>query len=275
MTARRLTLIAGSGALAPLMADAARRNGDVLQVIDLGGRGDIAGDRVEVIPLSQASRLITAVKDFATTHIVMAGGVHLSDADRTGLASAFGVAGRLARNVVGDVGIAGMILLYAKANRLKLVGAHEIAPELLAPEGHVAGPVLDPALADATRTALAAARALGAIDLGQAVVVSGNRPIVAEDAGGTDALLARAAALRAAGLAGNSGAPLILAKARKPKQPSFVDLPAIGAQTVSGAADAGISVIVLEARGTLLIDRPAIEREAAARKVTIVGLRHG
>jgi len=106
-------------------------------------------------------------------------------------------------------------------------------------------------------------------------VVSGNRPIVAEDAGGTDALLARAAALRAAGLAGNSGAPLILAKARKPKQPSFVDLPAIGAQTVSGAAEAGISVIVLEARGTLLIDRPAIEREAAARKVTIVGLRHG
>ena len=87
--------------------------------------------------------------------------------------------------------------------------------------------------------------------------------------------MARVSELRAAGLAGNSAAPLILAKARKPKQPSFVDLPAIGAQTVINAAAAGISVIAVEARGTLLLDRPAIEREATARKVTVVGARHG
>src|ERR1700712_58703 len=73
MTARRLTLIAGSGALAPLMAAAARRSGDMLQVIDLGGRGDIAGDRIETIPLSEAPRLIAAVRSFDTTHLVLAG----------------------------------------------------------------------------------------------------------------------------------------------------------------------------------------------------------
>ena len=194
---------------------------------------------------------------------MLAGGVHLSDADRAGLASAFGVAGRLARDVVGDIGIAGMILLYAKANRIKLIGAHEIAPELLAPEGHIAGPALDPALASSARAALTAARAIGAIDLGQAVVLSGDRPIVAEDAGGTDALLARAAALRAAGLAGNSGAPLILAKARKPKQPSFVDLPAIGAQTVAGAAEAGHLDHRARSQGHAA-DRPARDRARSA-----------
>ena len=70
---RRLTLIAGSGALAPLMADAARRNGDALQVIDLVGRNDIEGDRVEHVALANASRLIAAVREFPTTHLILAG----------------------------------------------------------------------------------------------------------------------------------------------------------------------------------------------------------
>lgn len=271
---RRLTLIAGSGTLPPLMAAAARRNGDALQVIDLLGRGDLPGDRVERIALAQASELIAAVKAFRTSHMVLAGGVHISDADREGLVQAFGFAGRMAR-VAGDIGIAGMILLFCRMNRIKLIGAHEIAPELLAPVGHIAGPPLDPALTASARLALEAARTIGTIDLGQSVVVSGNRPIAAEDTGGTDALLKRVNELRAAGLTGNSGAPLILAKSRKPKQPSFADLPAIGVQTVANAAAAGISVIVVEARGTLLLERADLEREATARGVTIVGLRHG
>jgi len=271
---RRLTLIAGSGALAPLMADAARRNGDTLQVIDLVGRNDIEGDRVEHVSLANASRLIAAVREFPTTHLILAGAVHISDAEREGIVRAFGPAGQVAR-IAGDVGLAGMIQLAAKMNRVKLIGADELAPDLLAEEGHIAGPPLDPALADSARTAFAAARAIGAIDLGQTVLVSGNRPVAAEDAGGTDALLKRAIELKAAGLIGNSGMPLILAKARKPRQPRFVDLPTIGVQTVTNAAAAGISVIVVEARATLLLDRPAIGREAATHKVTIVGLRHG
>lgn len=271
---RRVTLIAGSGMLPPLMAAAAQRKGDTLQVIDLLGRGDIPGERVEHLTLAQAPELISAVKSFRTTHMVLAGGVHISDADREGLVNAFGFAGRMAR-VAGDIGIAGMILLFCRMNRIKLIGAHELAPDLLAPEGLIAGPPLDPALGGSARIALDAARAIGAIDLGQSVVVSGSRPIAAEDTGGTDALLKRVTELRIAGLTGNSGMPLILAKARKPRQPSFVDLPAIGAQTVVNAAAAGISVIVIEARGTLLLDRAEIAREAAARAVTVVGLRNG
>jgi DUF1009 family protein len=256
------------------MADAARRNGDALQVIDLVGRNDLEADRVEHIPLAQASRLMTAVREFPTTHLVLAGAVHISDAERESIVKAFGLAGQVAR-IAGDIGLAGMIQLAAKMNRVKLIGAHELAPDLLAPEGHIAGPPLDPSRAAFAKTALAAARAIGIIDLGQTVVVSGNRPVAAEDAGGTDALLKRAAELAAAGLIGNSGMPLILAKARKPKQPKFVDLPTIGVQTVVNAAAAGISMIVVEAHNTLLMDRPGIVREAAARKVTIVGLRHG
>lgn len=271
---RRLTLIAGSGALAPLMANAARQAGEALQIIDIVGRADLSGERVEHIPLARAADLIAAVKAFRTSHLVMAGGVHISDAEREGIAKAFGLAGKVAR-VAGDVGIAGMILMFCRVNRIKLVGAHEVAPDLLAPEGHIAGPGLDPAAELSARLAIGAARAVGRIDLGQSVVVSGSRTIAAEDTGGTDALLQRAAALRAAGLAGNSGLPLVLGKAKKPKQPSFVDLPAIGPQTVVNAATAGVGVIALEAGNTLLIDRPQIEAQAETLGISVVGLRHG
>jgi DUF1009 family protein len=269
---RRVTLIAGSGLLAPLVAGAVRQGGDALQVIDIVGRGDLAD--ASHLTLAQAPELIAAVKAHKTTHLVMAGGVHISDAEREGIAKAFGLAGKVAR-VAGDIGLAGMILMFCRVNRIRLVGVHEIVPELLAPEGQIAGPPLDPALAASAHRALAVARAIGAVDLGQSVIVSGNRPIAAEDTGGTDALLLRAAELRARGLAGNSGLPLILGKAKKPKQPSFVDLPAIGATTLVNAAAAGVSVIVLEARNTLLLDRAAIAQEAASRGITVVGLKPG
>jgi DUF1009 family protein len=272
--ARRLTLVAGAGDLVPHLARAARANGDTLQVLDLLGRDDIVGDEIARVPLSDAARLIAVIKAFRPTHILLAGGVHISDPDREGLAKAFGLAGKIAGGL-GDVGLAGMILLYCKMQGIKLVGAHEVAPELLAPEGHIAGPRVEASVLAAAEMALKAARAIGAIDLGQSIVFSRDRPIAAEDAGGTDALLARVAALRDRGLTGNRGAPLILAKARKPKQPKFVDLPAIGPQTVANAEAAGISVIAVEARATLLLDRAALEAEAVARKVSIIGLRHG
>jgi DUF1009 family protein len=272
--ARRLTLVAGAGDLVPHLANAARSNGDALQVLDLLGRGDVAADEVVRVPLSEAVKLIAAIKAFRPTHILLAGGVHISDTDREGLARAFGLAGKIAGGL-GDVGLAGMILLYCKMQRIKLVGAHEVAPELLAPDGHIAGPRIDASIEAAAGMALKAAKAVGAIDLGQSVVFSRNRPIAAEDAGGTDALLTRVGALRAAGLTGNHGAALILAKARKPKQPAFVDLPAIGPQTVVNAATAGVSVIVVERGATLLLDRSALEAEAVARQVSVIGLRHG
>lgn len=269
---RRVTLIAGSGLLAPLVAAAVRQRGDTLEVIDIVGRGDLDG--ATHLTLTQASELIAAVKAHKTTHLVMAGGVHISDAEREGIVQAFGFAGKVAR-VAGDVGLAGMILVFCRVNRIKLVGVQDVAPGLLAPEGHIAGPPLDAAFTASAQRALAVARAIGAVDLGQSVIVSGNRPIAAEDTGGTDALLLRAAELRARGLAGNSGMPLILGKAKKPKQPSFVDLPAIGPNTLVNAAAAGVSVIALEARNTLLLDRAAIEQEAATRGITVVGLKHG
>lgn len=271
---RRVTLVAGGGNLVPHVASAIRDRGDVLQVVDLVGRPGIVADQVLRESLSDATALLAGIKAFGPSHMVLAGGVHITDTDRRGLADAFGLAGKLASGL-GDVGLAGMILLYSKTQGWKLVGAHEVAPELLAPAGHIAGPPLPAALAPVAASAIRTAKAIGAIDLGQSAVVSASRPIAVEDAGGTDGLLRRVAELRAEGLVGERHGPLVLAKARKPKQPAFVDLPAIGVDTITRAAEAGISVVALEAGASLLLERALIESEAAARGITVVGLRHG
>jgi DUF1009 family protein len=272
--ARRVTLVAGGGTLVPHVASAIRKRGDALQIVDLVGRPEIAAEQVLRATLSDAALLIEGIRAFGPSHLVLAGGVHITDTDRRGLAEAFGLAGRVAGGL-GDIGLAGMILLYSKTQGWKLVGAHEVAPELLAPSGHIAGPPLGSGLATVAARAMKGAKAVGAIDLGQSIVISASRPIAAEDAGGTDGLLRRVAELRAAGLVGERHGPLVLAKARKPRQPSFVDLPAIGAETVSRAAEAGVSAIAVEAGASLLLDRADIEREATARRISVVGLRHG
>jgi len=273
--ARRVTLVAGGGDLVPHVAGAIRQRGDLLQVVDLAGRAEpVAADQFVRQSLADASSLLDAIKAFGPSHMVLAGGVHLTDTDRKGLAEAFGIAGKLAGGL-GDIGLAGMILLYGKAQGWTLVGAHEVAPDLLAPAGHIAGPAIASEVAAVAGRAIKAAKAIGAIDLGQSVVVSAVRPIAAEDAGGTDGLLERVAALRALGLVGERHGPLVLAKARKPKQPNFVDLPAIGPDTVSRAAEAGIRIIAVEAGASLLLDRQAIAQAAVERGVSVIGLRHG
>ena len=271
---RRLTLIAGEGGLVPIMVDAARRAGDALQILDLAGRTDLPPEHTQRARLSDAGAVLDAIRAFRTSHVLMAGGIHISDADRKGIARALGPVGALAGGL-GDIGLAGAMLLFARLQRLRLIGAHELAPELVAPSGQIAGPVIDGRAQALCRAALGAARSIGAIDLGQSIVMAGTRAVAAEDASGTDALLERVARMRDDGLIGNGGDRLILAKARKPRQPSFVDLPAIGPDTVSRAARAGIGIIAVEAGASLLIDRPALAATAQEFGISIVGARHG
>jgi UDP-2,3-diacylglucosamine hydrolase len=268
---RKLTLIAGSGSLANRVAEAVQRRGDQLQIVDVVGRDDLRGDVVIRIPLSQAAAIERAVGAFGTTDLVLAGGVPLTDQDRIAIAGALGLAGKLARSM-GDRALAIALLAHFALKRVRVVGADRIVADLLAPEGHIAGPAVTDAVLRDARKAIDAAREIGRLDLGQAIVMSGGRPVAAEDAGGTDELLSRVVALRQRGIVG-TGFPLILAKARKPGQPRFADLPTIGPQTIERAAAAQISTVVVEAGESLLLEREALRRVADQHAVSVVGVR--
>jgi len=266
---RRLAVVAGAGALAPQVIGAALAAGDVVRAFLLSPLTVPAGTEQEVASIEQPAALFDAIRSFGASHLALAGAVTLTDADRRRLIAALGDEGQ----PIGDAELSQLSERLQVLTGAMLIGAHQIAPDLLAPAGHVGGPVATAQRLASARQALRAARQVGAIDLGQAAVVAGARVVAAEDVAGTDDLLARVARYRAAGLIGDTaGDALVLAKACKPQQPLFVDLPAIGPETIAGAANAGISLVAVEAGRTLLLERPRLVAAAEQHGIAVVGL---
>jgi hypothetical protein len=109
-------------------------------------------------------------------------------------------------------------------------------------------------------------RALGALDIGQAAVVQQGLVLGVEAIEGTDALIARCAALRREGPGG------VLVKAPKPGQERRADLPAIGRRTVEAAAAAGLRGIAVEAGASFVLDRVATAAAADRAGLFVVGV---
>ena len=106
---------------------------------------------------------------------------------------------------------AATIILLSSIARLfeqdgfRLLGAHEVAPEILMPEGALGR--VQPSERDRADIALGLdyLRATGPFDVGQAVVVAGKHVLAVEAAEGTDQMLARVAEMRANGRVRSAG----------------------------------------------------------------------
>lgn len=266
---RRLSVLAGSGALVSHVVGAALAAGDAVQVVGFVPQPERSGVSLVAGDLTKPAAAIAAIAAFGSTHVVLAGGLTISDRQREGLA---GFAGSSPGSAQGDAALSSVTAAIEKFTGAKVIGVHEVASDLLAFAGSIAGRAPTDAELVAARHGLLAAREIGRLDLGQAVVVAGRRVIAAEDVGGTDELLQRVAAHRTAGRIGDGTGPLVLAKAAKPQQPLYVDLPAIGPDTIANAATAGIGVIAAEAGKSLVLDRPALLAAADRYGVAVIGL---
>jgi hypothetical protein len=173
---------------------------------------------------------------------------------------------RFGRRDSGDDRLLRFLVAELESEGFRVIGADELAAGLLAPNGVFAGPpVPDDAWPD-VRRGIHVLRALGPVDVGQAVVVQDGVVLGVEAVEGTDALLARCGALRRPRPGG------VLVKGRKPGQERRVDLPTVGAVTVTGAAAAGLRGIAVEAGHTLVAELAATEREAHLAGVFVVGI---
>jgi DUF1009 family protein len=153
-----------------------------------------------------------------------------------------------------------------------IVGAHEVAPEILMPQGPVGA--IAPAERDRADIAqgLALLRAIGPYDVGQAAIVANNHVLAVEAAEGTDAMLDRVAELRARGRIATGSGIGVLVKAPKPGQDRRIDLPAIGPKTVEAAARAGLAGIAVVAGSTIIAEPAEVARVADAAGLFVCGI---
>ena len=277
----RVGIVAGSGRLPVNVADGLKAEGHTPFVVIAGGeRTDLAELTAydhAVMDLEQLPEAIALFKRQGVTHIVLAGGIgrrpRLSRMRPSWalLTMLSRLAPALAR---GDNALLATLVHLLEDRGFKVVGAHEVVPDLLAEEGIAT--TAAPTAADRRDLdiAFAAAKAIGALDIGQAAIAIGGRVVAVEDIEGTDGLLARMKDLRKhPRLAGRQRG--VVVKCAKPGQELRADLPSIGPQTVAAASEAGLAGIGIEAGRSLVLDHAEVVSAADRLGLFVVGISGG
>lgn len=262
----RLAIIAGSGQLPVHLAQAAP---DALRVGFDGIDTEVALHHR--FRFEHLGGMFDRLKAEGVSRLVMGGGMSRPALDPTlfdaGMAE---IAPRLLRAMAGgDDGLLREIIAIFEGQGLRVVGAHEILPDLTARSGLLAGPdPSDAQLAD-LRRADAILGALSPVDVGQAVVVEGGLCFGVETIQGTDALLGFVAQTPAH-LRRGAG---VLVKRPKVGQDLRVDMPSVGVTTLDHLQRAGLAGLVISPGTVLLIDSETLLTEADKRGLFILARR--
>ncbi len=271
-----VAVICGGGALAPAVVRAAQDSGREVFVIAIKGEADSALDAFHPLSLGwgQIGKMFSSMKAAGCRDVVLIGSVQNRPDFKTILGD-LGTMRRLPRIISalvgGDDSLLVKVIALIEEEGFHVIGAHEVAADILVESGLIAGPQL---LGDDKRDILLgfeAVRLLGQLDVGQAAVVQNGRVIALEAAEGTDAVLARCAELKAIGRVKWKGRSGVLVKRAKPGQDLRVDLPTIGAQTIAAAAEIGLAGVALEAGRVLIADREETVKQANEKNIFIWG----
>ena len=189
----------------------------------------------------------------------------------------------------GDDGAIGVIISLFEREGINIVGAVDLAPDLLVPVGPLFGAAPSPQQARDIERASQIVAAMGAADVGQACVVAFGQALAIEALPGTAWMLnsltvpkpdADSSPSEVIGefigaatdwLTGeqDTSAPArmrdpalppggILYKAAKPGQEMRVDMPSIGPDTIAQAVTAGLDGIAIKHGEVLVLDRAAV-----------------
>ena len=270
--AKRLSIFAGQGQLVQSAISSAVQSGYSIQLLSLTDRADLDEFNPVSANISNPISILLKLRSFKPTHICMVGGLSISDKQREGLLGFLRGKSRRQRTT-GDTGLSRLIGALEFSTGAKVIGVHEIVPDLCAREGLLAGPEISAQNLQDCAFALKIAQEIGRLDIGQAVISSGQRIVGVEDIGGTDALMGRVKEFVAQGKIGNGRGTLILAKAKKPNQPATTDLPAIGPDTILQAKASSVSIVCIEAENSLLIDKEKLFELANKLDISVLGLR--
>jgi DUF1009 family protein len=267
---RPIAIIAGGGSVPLHVANAARSAGRDVLVVGIEGEADprIADFPHDWFHFGQIGRLQKILADHGTRDIVFVGSVHARP-DFSRLKLDFWTLRKLPEilSIVSkgdDSVLTGVIKLF-EAQGYSIIGAHEVAADLVSEPGVVAGRKPDSQGLKDVSLAIAAARRIGDLDAGQAAVSVNSRIVALEAAEGTDEMLTRVADLRHNGRVRWNGRAGVLAKCAKPHQDLRVDMPTIGPETVTRVDAAGLAGIAIESRQVMIVDRVEAPSEFCRR----------
>ena len=270
-----LAILCGAGAFPLEVAGEARLACREPFLVGVVGTTDSA---IEAYPhvwirMGEVGKLFAALRTRAVAEIVIVGALARPEfadlrLDWGAVKRAAGLAQLFRR---GDNGLLVGLAAIIEREGIRVVGAHDVAPRLLAPLGPFGARAASPE--DEADIALGARLidALSSFDAGQGAVVAAGRVLAIEAAEGTDAMLARVAEMRANGRLRFAGPAGVLVKAPKRGQDLRLDMPAIGRKTIEGAVKAQLRGAAIAAGRVLVVERERLAREADAAGLFVAG----
>lgn len=267
-----LGIIAGGGELPRVIMQACRDEGRPYYLLALNEMADTqtadeAGDSHSWIRFGAIGKALDLLRANQVQEIVLAGKVTRPkistlrpDLKGTKLLARIG-----AQLISGDNALLSGIVEFLEEEGFRITGAEEVVKDLVAPEGMIGSIYPDKRAQADIELGAQMARSIGALDLGQAVIVHHGNVLGVEAIEGTDALIERCAALKIDERGG------VLVKVKKPQQERRVDLPTIGIETVERVAACGFSGIAIEAGASLILNRREVARRADALGIFVIG----
>lgn len=261
-----LAIVCGGGKFPAAVIESVRKQGRKVFLILLKGFADPAlQEHPHIwIKLGSAGALISGARSAGCKEIVVIGSVVRPRLSQLHIDfKTLLLLPKLARMYAGgDDRLLSGVGRILRDEGFVLRGAHEVAPDILAPEGAIGNH--NPTSADMAdiEFGFAMLQALSPFDVGQAAVIAGRRVIAIEAAEGTTEMLLRIKAMRENGRLPGTARSGVLVKMPKAGQERRIDMPAIGLHTVEEARAAGLTGIAIEAGNVLIAD--AVSMPAAA-----------
>ena len=269
-----LGILAGSGPLPRQLAAACRDSGRAVCLVAFEGQTDresTAGVPHLWTRLGAAGEILDFLRNQGADELVLAGPMRrpsLSEIRPDWRAARF--LARIGARAFSDDGLLGSIVRALEEEEgFRIVGVDEILGLSEFPAGPLGRHRPDAQAEADIRRGIEVCRAIGRLDIGQAVVVQQGSVLGVEAIEGTDALIERCGPLRLAGPGG------VLVKLKKPQQERRVDLPTVGPETVERAQAAGLRGIAIEARATLLVERGETVARADEKGLFLVAVEAG
>ena len=264
----KIGIIAGGGQFPKLFVDAAKRHGRKVAVAAHQGESDTAleqtADSICWIKLGQLGKIIKFFKTEGVRETVFVGTITKTRIFRDVLPDFKGLTLWNKIDIKQDDAILRAVAGEIEKEGIRVVESTIYLQELLFPQGILTRkkPSRDQ-LAD-IKFGWQMGRSIGALDIGQCVVVRNQTVLAVEAIEGTDAAIRRGCRL------GQEKA--VVVKLRKPNQDFRFDLPATGRTTIETMREAGGAVLAVEAGQSLLFDREQMINLADEAGIVVIGI---
>ena len=260
-------LIAGNGVFPFLVLEEARRRGVRVVVLaikdEAESRIDDIGATVHWIGLGEVSRCIKIFKREGVSQAIMAGQVKhkkiftLLKPDPALLR----IWSRMkTRNTDAILGAVADVLAE---EGIELMDSTALLRSWMATAGVLGNRSPSPEEEKDIEFGYRVARELARLDIGQTVVVKDGAVVATEAMEGTDETIRRAGSLVSGGLT--------VVKVARPAQDMRFDVPVVGPRTIETMADAGCSVLALQAKMSLLLEREVLLDKANRHDIVVFG----